>query len=420
MATEEDLYGKLKPYRYAIEQFGFIVKGESKPISVDKEQVKSITIIKDYDNDFLPIINIKMAIDVRDYHKILTNVETTVLDMKITKYKYDAELLNDVFKEQFLFGKFMLFVEETTPFFDKSFVTEKANLEAQADLPDNKDKFVEFEFHVFNIDHLSRYKTPLNVVFKGAKIDDMILYGLNTCGIDAALMTPSHNKSSYNDLIFPPCTLQGYLYSIQNRCGIYTTGLRIFQDLNALYILDRSPDCTAFKKNEVKDVYILINSEMDENAIKTGCYLDSKGKKYIVSSTSQNVRISTPSLTLKELLYDGVKVVNSKSNSVKEQRFNLKSIGTRPNFKILEDRYNNPYLVSSQQTALEENNTLIEIDMDDIDFDILTMNKCFVLKFSDADIAKSIGGKYRISSAILALNQTDGYFTSNSSASFKV
>ncbi len=401
-------------FKYKLKEIGFILKGESNPIKLSKEYVMKIEIIKLFDENFFPIVRVSANIPVNDYYKILASPDAKV-NLMINTYIDSGENANYAFEKPFINSLFQLYTDDDTPFLDKMFANKEVGLQGE----NKKDQVIPFQFYLFKVEHIRRYRKIINTVFRSAPLTDAVIYGFNQCGIDKVLMTPLANRGSFSNAIMPPCNLLGFIDNLNTRYGLYTTGYRIFQDFDVLYLLDRSEKCTAYREKEYKEVYFQVAEYSSNQSLIFGSYDDKDNMRYVVNIPMNAISVSRVNNIVKDAMHNGIITVNTANNKVTKSNAKLVTTGTDVNYMIYEKKFNHGFMETAHNAALETNNIVISMFLNEFNANIFTLNKEFVFTFVDPNIAKSLNGSYAISSLIMSLERDGENYLASGTCDFK-
>lgn len=351
-----------------------------------------ISIEKNFFYDFFPVFSIKILLDYKMYKKINNTKCKFSIDLK----KFFIKSLDTNYNKKSIMTK---------NFINDIFININ-NGDASPDLYDNlknNSDPTEFEKSQITMDlylfqeSAMDYTKLSNNVFKTCTVTDAILALASVTGQRPLLMTYPNNKSTYSNIIIPNnLTFLGCIDFIQSVYGIYNNGYCLFSDFDALYLIDKLPNCTAYTKNETKNVYITFTDKTQESGNIYGCYEDISTRCYIINCTSVPI-ISMSTDSKKHILPDNVNTVNTSTNYT--------NIESMKNTKIIDNKYANNYALDTYkyEKALC---TSFTVDFKECDLDMFKINKEYNIKFD----VNSSTANYKNSEGLYKLMAIQGVY----------
>ena len=383
----------LKITKYKINDIGLIFSDGSTD-TIRSMNIGSISIEKDFFNDYLPIFNIKCTVNYNLYKKINNDSDCK---FKIDLFKFFLQANKDTkFDKKNIMTKNSinnLFINtnvgDTTPDLDES-LTEKSK-------PNEFEKSqIELDLFLFIPEALD-YK--LNTyIFENIRIFDLIL-ALATITNQRKMMIqdPDNYKYRYNNIAIPnDLTFFKTIKYIQSLYGIYNKGLVIFNDFDYLYILDKDTKSKAYKYSEINRIYIIYHDINEATGNINGTFTDNYS--YEINCTGRP-NIINASDTSDKILGTNVTSVNTEDGSVDNK--------VTKDTMIIDDKYNNEFANNSfkyEKSMMES----ITCEFREIDIDLFKVNKEYYFKFetSDKKLSKS-EGFYKLSSLQIVFQKKD-------------
>lgn len=219
-------------------------------------------------------------------------------------------------------------------------------------------------------------------------------------------MTYPKNNAIYNNIVIPNnLTFIGGVDFLQAVYGIYDKGYCLFSDFNAMYLVDKDVNCTAFERNEIKRVYISYTDKTTGTGNINGQIEDLPYRCYRINST-RAPEVSDMSDTTSKLLAPNVNTVNTKGGS---------NISSSTDAKVLDNKYNNEFSISSYK--YEKNMvTGLTADFKEIDLDIMKVNKEFYFTFditTNSDNFRNSEGLYKLAAVQAIYEKKDDQIFEN-------
>lgn len=384
-----------------------------------------MSIEKDYFNSFLPILNIKCLVNRQLYAKINKNQPK----FKVTVNKFFVPANSTTFDKNsktIMYKKFISDIFINVNDLDSSPDLYESIANRQDLVGSNRNEMeqdnIEIDLLLFTQKSLS-YRKLNSKIFKDCNITSVILALSQLTGQNKMLLTYPDNRKVYNDtsIIIPTnLTFLGAIKFIQAVYGIYNHGYVLFNDFDLLYLIDKQPKCTAYKKGEYKRVYMEFNNVVTESGNIYGQYTDNKNMRYMINCISAP-NIITNSTTTNELLYDRIHASNTYNGKSQVKDIDMTKSTSSKTTKVLDNKYNNNFIVNSSAFEIELNNYTLEIAFNEIDLDILTANKEYYLDIKiDKSEYKKLSGLFKITRLMAVYEKKDDdIFSSTIKAEFK-
>src|SRR5574344_223923 len=358
-----------------------------------------ISINKDFFNSFLPIGNIKCLINYDLYLKI----DIDKFEVPITNDTLDR--VNDFYLYKKLFKGIFININngDTTPNLNEKIANREYGTTDDTRNEFEKDN-IELYLLLFKESSL-QYRKVNNYVFSKCSMCSSILALLVLTQNEKILMTfPDNNKVYDNDIIIPNgLTFIGAIKYLQNKYGLYNNDYLLFDDLDGMYLLDKSLECNAFRKGETKRVYINLQDLVDNEGITYGQYYDKK-KLTMTINPASIPSISNNDMSTNQILYN--KIIGIDKNTGKTNVIDLdltnKSEDDKP--KIL--YYSNEYVLNSSIHSIQLNNYTIIINFNEIDISLFKPNKEFFISIN-VDKYKKMSGLVKLSKVLAVYEKQD-------------
>lgn len=396
---------KLSLTKYQVKSFQFIIGKEK--IEVLPSEIVSFTITEDYDNFYFPYFEMVLSISNSRYRKLVKNSTKIKANISIYKGKFKG-VINNIDTEAVSFkkainGKFKVFLDNETP---------NLSDEEEKQIDKNGDQYGQlttFKIALYPDDYYKKYDLVVNGNFLNVTLADMVGYILTKTKIKNVLMSPPSNYKKYKQFILTPISTCEQLDRICNTYAIHSKGSIVFFGLDRLYIIDKAPKCTTYAKNEYKITYVIYSTESKSTISSGGCFSSSKGKynvlnasKFTVNNDREVVKKSAGK-NIVSVNVDG-KITKTNKKSTKVTKVVVQNEGAST--------------VKSLKRDIVESKRIITTQFSDIDINMVTPNKQFIISVEGAAF-KKYNGKYRLSKAVHAFKPDGDYFQVESSCEFR-
>ena len=378
-------------FRYKVSNLDLIIPGED-TIELTPDTIIEMQIDNDYDTNFFPIFRLNMNTSLKYVYKIINNLNTAQLHIRILVQEYkDGKALSTT-KSEIINKNFIIFMDDPTP-----------ELQAQLNKMTNKttsnnlvDAQSVVEFFLFDPIYLYNSKTPINYVLKDCKIFDAISFMFMKSNINRVLLTPIENTEVYKQIIIPPTDLLGGIKFIENVYGIYSTYSTLFFDFKRAYLLNRKNKTIAKERGEKTRISLEVKKSGEEYSIASSTSendsgysinLDINAVKIIDNSNVNNAIYGNDISNID--LYTG-ECTNVQSTYIKPT---VKKSATR----LTTSTYQNKFALDASKYDMEENIITLSFGIKDNNVNLFTPNKDYVLSFQEVDKHKSYSGYYRLS-----------------------
>jgi hypothetical protein len=261
-------------------------------------------------------------------------------------------------------------------------------------------------------------KMHLNTIIEESDMATALTYCLTAGSFSKILMTPIENTIMYKEILLPGLTLLGTLKYLDSQYGLYSRGSLIFFDLDAIYIIDRNPKCTAWRQGEYFQTVFNINSSVNPVYLSPGSYDNEHERRHYINVPLDAINMFNTSVTNDQIEGNHIYIVNSLSGKTTDIKSNAPQRGDGT-YKVLFNKYNNEYAAKAEAYRRNENGNIIQINLGDIDIEALTPNKEFLFTFEDLVFNRDHGGSYRIIKSTMVLAKQGEEFSMSVMATFK-
>lgn len=395
--------------------------------TIPSRNIYYYSIEKDFFNDFLPILNIKCLV-TRD---IYTKVNKQVAKFKVSIKKFFINSDNTTFNKQdknIMYKRFIDNVFINVNNTDSSIDPSKAlvdDIEKISERNELEKTTVELDLLLFTEESLN-YRKLNDKIFQDANMFNTILALSQLTEQGKLLITYPDNRELYkdNDIIIPNnLTFIGCIKYLQSVYGIYNKGYILFRDYDRTYLIDKDLSCNAYAKGEYKRVYISFSQNNDPKGNVYGQYDNIMKRIYNINCINAP-KIITNSTASNELLFDNLYVTNTYTGETNVTNVNMRNSSKTKTTKIVENKYNNDYIVNSSAYEITLNNYTITTTFNEADLDIFTPNKEYYLDNKmDIKEYRQLNGLMKLSRIMAIYEKTtsndEDIFTGVINAEFK-
>ncbi|MGL5330980.1 MAG: hypothetical protein ACRDD7_17085 [Peptostreptococcaceae bacterium] len=349
-------------YRYLIE---LRYMYNNKEIIIDNTQIQSVTMDYDYDNRNMPIGFLKASIDKNVLDDMIEHSATKTLTLNISKFvKEEYPLIRQFYiNDRFIY------------FLPKDLNSDK-DLDYSKSTKDSEDMFKQVTIGIIKKSLIDNNKRLINDVFRNTRVIDMIGKYMSDMKL---LIEPLNNDREIGQFIVPPLnSLTNYIKYLDEYFGLYTTPYRLFYDFDKTYLLSSSGNAIKSRTERLSSVVINVNKTNSVDSKEEGMTTDLKQKVYSINVDSRDINIYQDEATDKA--YNTIYTIDSDGKS-KKAKLNIDNIDTKNEKvrieKIASSNQNKTNIIKS---AIEGNNTIINVSKTELDTSILTMNKEYIIK----------------------------------------
>jgi len=358
------------------------------PVLLNKDNILSFGIEKDFDNDYFPIFNIKLSLTYPQYYDIIDNKTIVKFKVKIEKHMYD-QYIEDMYKEVVIDSIFSIFINDNTPFFDKELYNKTVNTVGTVQ---NRGTY---DFYLFKESDIDSSKKIINRVVDSANMTDCLVYLFSKSGTSKLLLSPLDNRDSYSEIILPPLTVIQSINYLEKQYGFYNHGATFFYDFDTLYFINKRAECTAYRTGEYKDVIVQVFKTLNPNSSTPGNFKDTKTKTYSVHVTRDCIRMNTASIINDQIYGTNVNIIDPKNNESTIISPNIQSRNKTNTYIV--NNFGNRFLPNMIENSKYENDNIVTMAVKDVDINCFTPNKKYMLSFEEKEINEKHKGNYRLS-----------------------
>jgi hypothetical protein len=422
-------YEKLKKWKYKIEA-SIIDAGEE--INLEDRNIKEFFVENNFTENFFPILRIQFMLSSSVYYRVQKYRNKAKVRVRLLKFNVDdpddyhknAYKAHSFSYSRVFEGVFQPFIVDMNPQKRQDLDEQGDNADRMKDLKTQPDiDNLLMEMYLFNLKHLNVNKNIINAVISNNTIKNTIGFVFNEVGIDAVLMNMPENDRVYDQILIPPFNFKSTISYLSNTFGIFKNGVRQFLDFDMYYLLTNDLKEIPVRVGEYETVFVNVGKLSDPmSSQKEGSYKDNKNKSYVIN-LPMNASFSTQGTFVKELKGNKLKVyelTKMRDGTVYDDKSGTFSFGTgytekKADVDGYEDgndkisfAYNhleNGFLDAEAIRQNEENNLVIVMELNDVDMEMLTLNKRFVLRFQDVNTASTYNGIYKLNKIVYGFHR---------------
>lgn len=411
----------LEKYSYKISDvtLGLVEKDEQ--VVIPANLVRTLSISNDYENNVISSYMMTMMIQKENYEKVVTNMSDINATFTITRtflgFADGGESDNNEYESNKTYQdsdyatvtlKVLNESNLNTVDANKMPTTDLSNVVTNIDSSsDYTQDLIQLTLYMYDANKLNKYKTNMSFITSGGMND--CIYQLFKQRNMSNLLVDSSSASSTNGTFAAPYGNLGFnLNKLNEYYGIYDYPYMFFMDINRTYLINKGNLGRCLEKGEIGTVNIYLEKlEEQVSAIQTGCYCDEDNKLYILNAQEFEVTDNDSSIDY---------VAGGKITTI------IRGTGEIKNDEVGDTKIERTYVVNNDRQHkqliynIKESKRSIGLNFTDVDLNIFTPNKSYVLIADDTYYSNdyNINGKYRLSSSCIYISkQAEGSFKSN-------
>lgn len=370
-------YNNSNVYKYTAEMK---LLAEESTYYVDNINIRSIVIDSDYKNMNMPMVFLTLSIDRRLIDIMIKNqnVASVVFNIKRCVTNSDMpDLFTDYINDEFIY-----------------FVANDINKNDEYDYggnnEDREDLFKIISIGLLSLKHINKNKRLINGIFSGS-LSSMMHYITEDLDI---LIEPPVNNDMLENLVIPPMnSVAKYLEYLNSVKVFYDTQYRFFIGFDCAYLISSSGDGIEEEKESINNVIITIKNSYDESSKIQGMITNETQSVYEIQADAQDCELSDNYLNEKS--YSKLSYTNTSGNN---SNVKLKSITENSiiNEKIRSLRISNENdgIINNIVSSMDNSSIQLLIQKNDIDSEVLTINKEYTIKADETYNTDRYNGKY--------------------------
>jgi hypothetical protein len=379
----------MSEFSYSIEAKALI--GTEEPILLDG-MIRNLEIVSDYDRAVFPLLRLHTKLSYDAFHKIQQS-EDVRFAITIKKFTQSQVERKDTSTYTY-FIKDLIFVpldREKTP----------VNVPQDETLLPDTLPALNATFLLLCEDDLRNNRGLVNTVLVDSDMESSVMYLTKRFSNKPIIFEKPDNEKVYNQVIFPPNNLIRSIKYLDSIYGIYKKGLRLFFDLTAYYIINKSDNSTTGKlDNHHKEVYINVHN--DNRVVTDSLIMDGKpvnddgtsGKFYWSKVHIDDIRFINYEDTKKEYVGTNNIVISQGEENLNRNIYSTSELKTR----VYYNKYNNQFK-EEEYIVNAKLGLFLVCTLDSIDIDAISCNRQYFLEFTNGNYSV-YNGEYHILKAV--------------------
>lgn len=414
---------KISYIKYKMNRMYITIPSINTPYEININYISNIAIEKDYDNYMFPFFQIEVF--VPNYiHRAMKKQNQELRAFVDLRYGQFSEIEYSANETpsfaSYITDNFYIFMEEMTPEVTESILEqrekENGTFGKGMDLGDG----ALIKLLLYKEDYLFKSKTPINAVLSSTTLVEALTFVLNRSGLNNVLLSTPNNYKTYNEFIITPITAMEQIERICNEFGLHTYGSLIFFDFKNIYILDKTPKCTAYVQNEYKTTYLMTCPNTSQYSTMLKGFYSNPIEKY------NFLNLDPYTLKIKDYSGVGDQIYGNDFINIDINTGNIKSVksGASKSTWSLPDPTRILVTTKGDDTSeaikqqMYETSKIISIGFSYININALDPNKEFIFSIDDTKFIK-YSGRYRITKSTIVLQKEGDYFIPHVVAEFR-
>lgn len=406
---------KFLQWRYQVTEF--IILYANSQYEVPAERTSAISLTHDYEHNLFPILKWEIVLEPSVYYEIMKSKDTLKFKIRVQKYyrergKTEKSLLRD-----YINSTFSLIMDDDPNDYEENI---KRNASIPSDKNDLRKTDNRIEFFLYKDETITAMKTNINKIISTSTVTGALSYVISKSGwAGKTLMSPSENTEIFDEMLIPPQNTLNAIQFIDSNFGIYKKGSIIYFGLDYGYILNYKGGCTAYLKDEIKDVCILVPEKTNSTDLDSGMLQKREQQtRFYVIAPPKFVTPRNQSVSNDIINGNNATIINSSTSQI--STVDSRSLGKgNKNKAIINNTSNNKWIGDTFAAQRSADSIVISIAVGDIDLEIINPNKKFVFIFEDTLLANKYKGIYIICSAVVKFIKDGADFSVNAELLFK-
>ena len=421
------------------------------------EKIKELVIYKLYDDFMCPVMHVKLNIQQEIHEQMCDNIDTMFFQFSMALVQEDDMNDKDLSKVKDE-GMSIDIFPESEPLILEASDFDRTKYRNDAENADGRgfeqSADMTLELDLFLKKHAQLNRQPITGIYSDIYMDQLITYLMLQADMKCLIQPSQREKKKYDQILMPSKSVVPTLYDIQERYGIYKTGIRVFFDYDRGYCIPAdykynkvcidpkgSPSASGNEGKEKENVIVVVTNKT----------MDSKGSKYDPKSEAYYVLMQNTDQfefaddSSKEIFGTDIEVryitqeaiqKNEKNKRQATKRSNSllkKALGRLLNPPVLDEKnntkdvkkkfyynkYDNDYAEESFYANILNNNMKFTAVVKNTDLSFLTPNKAYWILFTDENY-EEYRGLYQLTSVITQFSRMSGYiYNTVSTITFK-
>lgn len=414
---------ELQYWRYRLKEF-IILHPDGSTESIDTIKVNDMDITYNYEKYLYPIFHVQLVLDPDTYYKILEEKKDIKFKVRIDQFYSNALLSHDTISidHNYINCTFDLILDDDEYDTYKSLRQEgNSNLSERSSSTKNSLRYTNniVDLYLYRSDIVDAMNTEVNDFLTSSTVLDGIQFIATKTGLKRFLMAKPENTKVYTPLVIPPMKAKDAIQWLDSYYGLYKQGMMFFVDFIGnsdkdyiIYIIPYSGSCRAWKKNETKEVDILVPKKSN-SFTSDPCMLKRSGtnKKYYVICSNDALQIRNEATSINEITSLDITTVDAENSTVKSTATkSSKKSKHKTHVKTFNVKSENEWVGNYYEARADSLYTVIETVLSNYDVKAITPNKRLRFVFEETAYADKYNGNYIITNASVVFSKAgDSY-----------
>lgn len=373
-------------------------------------QIHEIIIEKDFDNQFLPILILKVSKQESIDVSMDNNTEIIIsIDRFIVKKNKSNSTQRKVNKRNIIRDIFCLIDPDVTPSEGSLRQLSQKEKRVKKNEITPEDLASVSTYTLFRKSDLIASKFIYNAILSKVSMQQAITTLLSQSGISKVLMSNLDFTETIDELLLLPVGLITQLKYLKNYYGWHEEDTIIFMDIDCMYLIRMSGKCTAWRKGESKTITFYINTMDSTDNFNGG--MSVSGNNLYVNASADNYVYQDRTGIDEQLIGTNTMLFNEDTASVSTiQGTTTNTISSTGTTNVKTSSGHNKYLENWIKCRDFEQSGVVAITCNNIDFSQLTPNKEYRLVSKKMSTIKVVQGTYRLTKTTTAFAKNGNNF----------
>lgn len=355
-------------YKYKI-SMAYLDQKRGKNTDILVEHIKFMVIDHNYEVNSMPIIYLSMTIDKLLLDDMILNCNENLIMLALTKFD---DLTDSKQEIQCFRKKFTYFLPNDVNKNDAVDYTENSEDETRGN------SFRQITLGLMAIDLINNNKNTFKFLLKNTTIGVPVNEIMKT--FKNVIIEPIGNSDVIPQLVLPTKdSANKALMELNNIKVFYNTPYRFYQDFNYVYLLSSSGRPISKPGEKYDSIIIDIKDILENDANEIGIIMNKSSKTYHIPVNYANTQIYDNTIINKSV----TNISGMTSSGEKKISLKNKSSYTKDKTNTIRLSNDNEGMLDNIRTDKDNNNFLVYFMKNDLDTDVLSINKRITIHHID-------------------------------------
>lgn len=361
---------------------------------VDPNYIKSIVTDYDYDNNNFPLLYVTLSLSLKIVDQMVLNQGDSYIVFTIQRCVYNSEM-PDLWTD-YISDRFVYFITED--------INKKDDQDYENSNEGREDIFRATTIGMISADLLNRNKKVVNGIMSGP-MSSVVYYML---GDRKLLMEPLANNVKLKRLfVSPQNSLSKALKFLNNFAVFYPTPYRFFMDYDCTYMLSSSGNYTQKNDETFNTIIIQAINSYDERSKIQGMSIDEGSGIARIEVSGTDIQLSDMHMSDKS--FGKMKMTQTDGKTSTKDVMNTGSVVVAKT-KSVRVPNDNTGLIDNVKNGINSNGIYVLVNKNDLNSELVTVNKKYVVQASDVYGDESYNGTYLLGRKRELYIRYDEYF----------